>query len=104
MRKRKLNPKLDRFEQRIEDSAAEFKPAPREEMEKIGAILDSARKTRNINIRIAERDLDLLKARSRDEGLPYQTLIASILHKYVSNRLVDEESIRKSLELLKSEP
>lgn len=38
-------------------------------------------KKKNINIRIAEWDLVRLKARALEEGLPYQTYIASILHK-----------------------
>jgi hypothetical protein len=43
-----------------------------------------ARKAARINIRLAPADLDLLKVRAKAEGLPYQTLIASILHKYVT--------------------
>jgi predicted DNA binding CopG/RHH family protein len=39
-------------------------------------------KTRSINIRLSERDLLHLKARAAEEGIPYQTLITSILHKY----------------------
>lgn len=38
-------------------------------------------KTKNINIRLSEKDLEKLKARAVREGLPYQTLAASILHK-----------------------
>ena len=38
-------------------------------------------KTKNINIRLSERDLYRLKAKAIDEGLPYQTLASSILHK-----------------------
>jgi predicted DNA binding CopG/RHH family protein len=38
-------------------------------------------KTRNINIRLTERDLHRLKAKAIEEGIPYQTLAASILHK-----------------------
>jgi len=38
-------------------------------------------KTRNINIRLSERDLYKLKAKAIEEGLPYQTLASSILHK-----------------------
>ena len=45
------------------------------------------RKDRRINIRISERDLILLQQRALEEGLPYQTLISSVLHKYVSRRL-----------------
>lgn len=38
-------------------------------------------KTRNINIRLSERDLHKLKAKAVEEGIPYQTLASSILHK-----------------------
>lgn len=38
-------------------------------------------KTRNINIRLSERDLHKLKVKALEEGLPYQTLASSILHK-----------------------
>lgn len=38
-------------------------------------------KTRNINIRLSERDLYRLKAKAVEEGIPYQTLASSILHK-----------------------
>ena len=43
-----------------------------------------ARKAARINIRLAPADLDLLKARAKSRGCPYQTLIASILHEYVT--------------------
>ena len=38
-------------------------------------------KTRNINIRLSERDLQKLKARAAKEGIPYQTLASSVLHR-----------------------
>ena len=41
-------------------------------------------KTRNINIRLSEQDLYRLKARAIEEGLPYQTLVSSIVHKAVA--------------------
>lgn len=47
-------------------------------------------KDKRINIRISGRDLALLKAKSLEEGIPYQTLIASILHKYATGRLVEK--------------
>lgn len=45
------------------------------------------RKDRRVNIRISSKDLDALQKRALEEGIPYQTLIASVLHKYVSGRL-----------------
>ena len=47
------------------------------------------KKDRRVNIRISSKDLERIQKRAREEGIPYQTLIASILHKYVSGRLVD---------------
>jgi predicted DNA binding CopG/RHH family protein len=47
------------------------------------------RKDSRINIRISSKDLDALQKRAIEEGLPYQTLIASVLHKYASGRLVE---------------
>ena len=46
------------------------------------------RKDRRVNIRIANRDLEGIRAKAAQEGIPYQTLIASILHKFVSGRLM----------------
>jgi len=45
-------------------------------------------KNKRVNIRISERDMVEIKKRAFEEGLPYQTLISSILHKYISGRLV----------------
>ncbi|HEX3046224.1 MAG TPA: hypothetical protein VHY08_15820 [Bacillota bacterium] len=48
-------------------------------------------KDRRINIRISSKDLEGIQKRALEEGIPYQTLIASIIHKYVSGRLVDSQ-------------
>jgi predicted DNA binding CopG/RHH family protein len=48
------------------------------------------RKDKRVNIRISERDLIDLQRRAVREGIPYQTLISSILHKYVSDMLVEK--------------
>jgi predicted DNA binding CopG/RHH family protein len=45
------------------------------------------RKDARINIRLSSRDLRSLQKRAIAEGIPYQTLVASILHKYVEGRL-----------------
>jgi predicted DNA binding CopG/RHH family protein len=42
---------------------------------------------RRVNIRLSSKDLEAIQKRALEEGLPYQTLIASLLHKYVSGRL-----------------
>jgi predicted DNA binding CopG/RHH family protein len=62
----------------------EFIPVANQEEEKakaMAAARATLNKTRNINIRLSERDLYKLKAKAIEEGIPYQTLAASILHK-----------------------
>ena len=48
------------------------------------------KKDKRMNIRISERDLKNLKIKALEEGLPYQTLVSMVLHKYVSGRLVEK--------------
>ncbi len=45
------------------------------------------RKDRRLNIRISSKDLEAIQKRALEDGLPYQTLISSLLHKYASGRL-----------------
>ena len=49
-------------------------------------------KEKRINIRLSTPDLMDIQARALEEGMPYQTLIASVLHKFVSGRLVESSS------------
>ena len=44
------------------------------------------RKDKRMNIRVSERDLKNLKIKALEEGLPYQTLVSMVLHKYVSGK------------------
>jgi len=48
------------------------------------------RKDKRVNIRISERDLNELQRKAVHEGLPYQTFIASVLHKFVNGRFVEK--------------
>jgi len=52
----------------------------------------SLRKDKRVNIRMTERDFVHFKKAAVEEGLPYQTLISSILHKYINGRLVEEKN------------
>lgn len=51
------------------------------------------RKDRRVNIRISRKDLEAIQKRALTEGLPYQTLISSLLHKYAAGRLVEHSTI-----------
>lgn len=46
------------------------------------------RKEKRVNIRISARDLEDLQVKAKEEGMPYQTLMASVLHKYAAGKLV----------------
>jgi predicted DNA binding CopG/RHH family protein len=92
--------KLNKEEQRIEDNIQGIVPVSKRKRAKIEAIIASANKTKNINIRISAYDIDRIRELSAAEGLPYQTFIGSILHKYVAGRLLDENSILQSMKML----
>ena len=49
----------------------------------------TAIKDRRVNIRLSSSDLREIQARALEEGMPYQTLIASVLHKFVTGRLTE---------------
>ena len=50
------------------------------------------KKDKRVNIRISERDLIKIQQRALQEGLPYQTLMASVLHKFISGRFTEKLS------------
>ena len=76
---------LDAFE------AGEFKSVLTPERKKYlqSVAEETFKKDKRINIRISSRDLALLQRRALEEGIPYQTLVSSVLHKYVSGGLLD---------------
>lgn len=89
MKKRKLNPEdqdmLEAFE------AGEFESDLKDERRTQLAQLaeETIKKDKRINIRISSRDLEALQRRAIEEGLPYQSLVSSVLHKYVSGSFKD---------------
>ena len=50
---------------------------------------NTLRKDSRVNIRISSRDLEALQAKAVEDGMPYQTLMTSILHRYVTGRMRD---------------
>jgi len=97
-----MKPILDDYEKEIEENISQFKPADSVKIEQIEKIIDRANEKKSISLRLKNNDLELLKVRADSEGLPYQTLLSSIVHKYVSDQLVDKRSILKSLEIIKA--
>lgn len=77
---------LDQEEEEILKAFEEGKLVKVKDFNKEKKLLEEAagntlKKTRNINIRLSERDLQKLKAKAAREGLPYQTLAASLIHR-----------------------
>ena len=69
--------------------SGEFRPVEDQLRAKQAAVQAARRymrKDARVNIRVSTADLEMLKRRAAEEGLPYQSLIASVLHKYVSGR------------------
>ena len=84
--------KLDAYERELLelDESGKISLNPIDAIEK-STLIDAARKTlqkdKRINIRMSGRDLLSLKRKANRFGIPYQTLISSILHQYVSGDL-----------------
>ena len=55
------------------------------------AARNTLQKDKRINIRMSSRDLNQVKVIAAQEGIPYQTLISSIIHKFVSGLLIDRK-------------
>src|SRR5262245_4149914 len=91
--------KLDRFEREIlgaYENGVLVSVSARLTKTQLAAFQEAARatfvKNKRVNIRLSEADLMDLQARAYEEGVPYQTLIASVLHKYVTGRLRETKS------------
>ncbi len=63
-----------------------------EKSEIIESTKQSFSKGLRVNVRVTDFDLNKLKAKAIEEGMPYQTLIGSILHQYVTGKLVRKQS------------
>jgi len=89
--------KIDAFEKEILDAyeKGEFKstsPAQENLAKFKAAATATFRKDKRVNIRLSTPDLMDIQARALEQGMPYQTLIASVLHKFVSGRFVESPS------------
>ena len=89
---------IDKEEKQILDSyeRGEWKSVPQLDAKK-DKLKDYARATlrkdKRLNIRISARDLRELQLKAVREGLPYQTYISSILHKFVNGNFIDRSSV-----------
>ena len=89
--------KLDKYEEELLaafESGALLPIATKEELEQIReSARATATKDQRINIRLAAGDLRDIQVKAMQEGMPYQTLIASVLHKYVTGRLAEKSPV-----------
>ena len=53
---------------------------------------NTLKKDKRVNLRISSKDLEAIKTFAVEEGLPYQTLMSSVLHKFITGRLVDKQA------------
>lgn len=95
MKKYEIKP-LDEEERKLIESVenGEWQPIPEKEKNKYIKEAKmyaeaSMKKDKRMNIRISERDLRNLKIKALEEGIPYQTLVSMVLHKYLSGKLKD---------------
>ena len=95
--------KLTEEEKQMENELENYTSVKGEKREKIEKIISNAKKNRAISLRMTNFDLERIKNKAEEEGIPYQTLITNILHKYITNQLFDKEEILKSIRLLKEE-
>jgi len=56
------------------------------------AATNTLAKDQRMNIRITKNDLDGIKLKAMEQGLPYQTLVTSIIHKYVTGKLTEKQA------------
>jgi len=91
-----INDKLDKEEQAllesVESGAWQSVENVADEIKKHREIAkNTLKKDKRINIRLSSSDLQMLKSTAAELGMPYQTLVSSILHQYVTGRLVQAE-------------
>ena len=89
--------KLDDFEQEVlvayeKGELKSISPSKVELTKFKAAVSATFLKEKRVNIRLSSPDLMDIQARALEEGMPYQTLIASVLHKFVSGRLVEKHN------------
>ena len=85
MKKYRLDKEEDEILDAIENGRWELVKPKKPELERYAKIArNTLRKDQRMNIRISKADLNRIKAKAAEEGIPYQTLVASIIHKYVS--------------------
>jgi predicted DNA binding CopG/RHH family protein len=95
--------KLDKDEKEILDSYENEEwvevPDMVNEIQKHGDYARATlKKDKRVNIRISQRDLESIQRKAIEEGIPYQTLLSSLIHKYLNGKLVERDKSVNSSE------
>ena len=99
MKKRKPNFKLSAEEKRMEaeiENGDWTRDADKEINRIRSEMVDAAQnrsKDARVNLRLNPDDVEKIRAKADREGIPYQTLIGSVLHKYATDQLIEEKAI-----------
>jgi len=92
--------KLNPYELEVLDAYETGQLAPVPDLAEFDRLRAAARATaikdKRVNIRISSHDLMDLQAKALEQGMPYQTLIASVLHRYASGQLADRAAAPKA--------
>ncbi|MEK7747801.1 MAG: antitoxin [Nitrospirota bacterium] len=89
-----MKDRLTKEEQELLDSFEKGEWVPAKDLSKrkaelMGYAKNTLKKDKRLNIRISERDLTELQKKAASDGFPYQTYVSSIIHRFVSGRLVE---------------
>ncbi|MFA5879443.1 MAG: antitoxin [Candidatus Margulisiibacteriota bacterium] len=93
--------KLDSIEQKIENEAEGYKKISGQKKKKIEEILMRSSKRKVVTLRLNDEDLEKIKSMAVIEGIPYQTLISSVLHKFSNQRYFEKNEVLKIVHLAK---
>jgi len=92
MSKPRLKKDEKRLLQSIESGEWESVPRLQGEIKKHGQYAkNTMRKDKRVNIRISSRDLEQLQTMALENGIPYQTLMSSILHRFLTGKLAESK-------------
>ncbi len=91
---------LDPNEKIIEEEAGSYKKVSDQKKKEVESIIEKSSKKKTITLRLNANDLERIRFIATNEGMPYQTLISSVLHKYINNRLIDKNDILKVSEIM----
>ena len=97
MKRVKLTPE----EREIEESADKWVPASEETRARVDRIIERSKKNEAISLRMTSFDLSRIRAMATEQGMPYQTLINVVVHKYVTNQMYEKDEVLKTLKVAK---